>query len=198
MDPMLARLWGARQHRPGTELESRLCEAVRAGSFSSLDLGGGQRAHKAVARMAARGYVERVDRRSPGCRYRVTLRGKCKVACCALRLPFVPLCALAEARAMHAMQDECGAPREYPVCLLADSLEGLYSAKTVRNSASVLCSAGLAEPVRAGVIRLRPRGYGWLGPVLDELHEWTAGARDRISAAALGDWRAVAALRGRR
>lgn len=196
MDAMLSRLWGARHGRLGSGTGELLSAAMRAGQFSRSDLGEGRRTFRAVKQMSKRGYIERVGLRSAGCRYRVTLRGRCQVACSALRLRFVSLCVLAEARAMHAMQDECGAAREYPVCLLETSLEGLYAAKTVRNAASALCSAGLAEPVRDGVIRLRAGDFGGFEPVLDELHEWTAGVRDRISMAALGDWRAVAALRG--
>ena len=198
MDAMLSCFWGARHGRLGAKTGKLLSAVVSAGQFSSSDLGDGRWVYRAMHQMARRGYIERVDGRSVGCRYRVTLRGKCLAACHSLRLRFVSLCVLAEARAMHAMQDECGVAREYPVCLLATSLEGLYAAKTVRNAASALCSMGLADPVRDGVIRLRANDFGTFESVLDELHEWTAGVRDRISMSALGDWRAVAALRGGR
>lgn len=196
MDPMLARLWDSRHNRRGRRLEARL-ESMMCGPAASFDLGGGPGAYRALRRMAAFGYVERVGGRAPGCRYRITLRGKCRVACSALGLRFLSLCVLAEARAMHAMQDERGIPREYPVCLLETALEGVYSAKTVRNAASALCSAGMAVPVRRGAVRLVREGFGRFEPVLAELHEWTAGVRDRISMSAMGDPRAVAALRGR-
>ena len=196
MDAMLSCIWGARHGRLGATTGKLLSAVVHAGQFSSSDLGDGQWVYKAINKMARRGYIERVDGRSVGCRYRITLRGKCLAVCHVLNLRFVSLCVLAEARTMHAMQDECGVAREYPVCLLETSLEGLYAAKTIRNAASVLCSLGLADPVRDGVICLRTSDFGEFESVLDELHEWTAGVRDRISMAALGDWRAVAALRG--
>lgn len=196
MDRMLARLWGSKHKRRGAATEGFLAAMMHGGTVASSDLGGGQRAYETLSRMARRGYVERQGGRSAGCRYRITLRGKAKAACCALRLGFVALCALAEARAMHAMQDECGVAREYPVCMLERALEGLYAPKTVRNAASELCAAGMAAPVREGVISLRAGRFGGFEPVLDELHFWVAGAREQISAAALGDPRSVAALRG--
>lgn len=196
MDPMLLRLWDSRHNRRGRRLEAHL-ESMMRGPAASFDLGGGQAAYRALRRMAGLGYVERLDGRGPRCRYRITLRGKCRVACGALGLRFLSLCVLAEARAMHAMQDERGIPREYPVCLLEAALEGVYAAKTVRNAASALCSAGMARPVRRGALRLSPARFGRFEPVLCELHEWTAGVRDRISMSAMGDPRAVAALRGR-
>ena len=184
MDPMLARIRGARRGRAGRA--SALCfSAMERGTFSSADLGGGPRAYRALSRMARMGYVERVGGRSPGCRYRATLWGRCKAACHALGVGPLPLCVMAEARAIHLMQDECGAERQYPVCLLRESFAGLYDPKTVRNAAAQLCSAGLAERVREGAIRLRGADCRF-GPLLGDLHEWIAGARELVGAAGPG------------
>ncbi len=181
MTDSMARARGARRRLACSWAEAWVGAALR-GTFSSSDLAGGRRGYRAACVLSRLGYAERLGRRSSGCRYRATLLGRCMAAGARLGVGFVPLCVAAEARAMHLMQDECGADRAYPVYLLQEALEGLYSAKTVRNSASALCSAGMAERVRGGALRLLTDDFGGFEPALAELHEWVAGARDRAGA----------------
>ena len=188
MTDSMARARGARRRLAGPRSEAWIGAALR-GTFASSDLGGGRPGYRAAGVMVRMGYAERLGRRSAGCRYRATLLGRCMAAGARLGVGFVPLCLAAEARAMHLMQDECGADRAYPVYLLQEALEGLYSAKTVLNSASALCSAGMAERVREGALRLLTDDFGGFEPALAELHEWVAGARDRAGAAALSGGR---------
>lgn len=172
---LAARGRSPRRLRAGPLAEAWAGAALR-GTFASSDLGGGRKGYLAARALVRMGYAERLERRSSGCRYRATLLGRCMAAGARLGVGFVPLCAAAEARAMHLMQDECGAARAYPVYLLQEALERLYSAKTVRNSASALCSAGVAERVRGGALRLLTDDFGGFEPALAELHEWVAGA----------------------
>lgn len=181
MTDSMERARGARRRLACSWAEAWAGAALR-GTFASSDLAGGRKGHRAARVLVRLGYAERLGRRKSGCRYRATLLGRCMAAGARLGVGFVPLCVAAEARAMHLMQDECGADRSYPVYLLQEALEGLYSAKTVRNSASALCSAGLAERVRVGALRLLIDDFGGFEPALAELHEWVAGARERTCA----------------
>ena len=174
---------------PATRIIGLLRRFYPDGDLAARDVGG-SRAWRFIAQLAGRGDLQKVDNRHLGARYRITLQGKCRVLCHELGIKFLCLCILAEAYDVHRLQRENGCPLSYSLFETDKIFEGLYSRKTVRNSANILTSRGLAQSISNNLIRVREDTMGTLDghrAALAELHEWIPGIPVHVGRLALKD-----------
>ena len=148
-----------------------------------------RRERLAVSRLVRLGLLARCPGGDLSGRYSITLRGKCKILCCALGMTFPCLCVLSRAYVFQTAQRQSRCKQYYPLEDARGALEGVYSGKTMSNAKSALCSQGIADSVTDHIIRIRDSVMAGLvehAGALAELHEWTGDVQDRIGRAAIG------------
>ena len=144
--------------------------------------------YRLVTRMLAHGYIKTTDRGHAGGLYGITERGRLRVLCHNLGVSFLGLCMLAEAYAVRAHQVESGLEPAYPISDLMDIFDGIYTKKTIQNTASKLCAAGLAVSASYGMLKLTGRAVREIAAceeAIMDLHGWIAGVSNELNIMAL-------------
>lgn len=146
--------------------------------------------YEIITRLVMNNNLQKIDDCHMAARYKITMQGKCKILCNQFGIRFLSLCILAEAYALHKIQAENRCPLSYSLFETYRIFEGIYSQKTIRNSANILATTRLAYSKSSNMIVIRENTMKNLlqhDAVLDEIHEWIVGVPNYLSKMALED-----------
>lgn len=176
-------------HRdPGTAVARLLRLFLEAGPSPAGTVAGRRVTYAHLRHALRRGLLRSSGGPGPAV-YSVTLYGRCMLACAGLGTGMAGLCILAEARATHASQAECGCPPSYDTRWLCELLGDACPPRSAAGAARGLCRAGLAVRTGPGSIRLSAGAGPALlrhAGALDELHRWLVGMRRREAVMSVG------------
>ena len=146
--------------------------------------------YQLVTLLAKSHYLQKIDNLHIAARYKITLKGKCKVLCYMLGINFISLCILTEAYVQHKSQIQNQCKLSYILHDMYDIFDGLYCPKTIQNAASILCSRGLTIHIANHTIYLHDASFQKLKvqeSVIYEIHEWILGIQHELNHLALTD-----------
>lgn len=149
--------------------------------------------YETITRLVINNDLQKIDDYHLAARYKITLQGKCRVLCNKFRIRFLCLYILAEAYALHKIQAENECSLSYPLFEMYHIFEGIYTSKTIRNSANILSEKGLVYSKSRHMITIRKNTMKNLvryDATLDEIHEWIVGIPSCLSKLALENPRA--------
>lgn len=173
---MLKNLMHFRLPRPSDSLvTSILAEFYPDNILATRDIQKDRPTYHAMARLAKKNDLQKIDNCHMGARYRITLQGKCRMLCNKFRIRFLCLCIISEAYAVRKFQIKHGCSPSYSLLEMDRIFEGVYSQKTIRNSATILFAKKLAYPKSHNLISLCEdimKELDLHGDILDELHAW--------------------------
>lgn len=146
--------------------------------------------YKMMGNLATNGDLQKIDDRHLAPRYRISLQGKCKVLCEKFQIRLLCLCILAESYALHKIQLENGCHPSYSLFEMYRIFEGIFSQKTIRNSANILSAKGLAYSKFSNIIAIREnvmKDLAMHDATLEEIHEWIIGIPNCLNQLAMED-----------
>ena len=110
--------------------------------------------------------------------YEITLWGRCRVLCHLFQIRFLCLCILCEAYTLHKHQMKNRCRLAYTIHAITDVFDGIYTKKTIQNSASILCYKGLACDITTQMICLKKDTIKKLDAYKEDIHKihlWISG-----------------------
>ena len=137
-----------------------------------------------VTRLAKQNYLEKIDKNHVAARYKITLRGKCRILCCKFGTSFLCLCILAEAYSIYKHQITNRCRDIYTLYDIEDTFAGIFTEKSVRNAGSRLCTRGLVYRISNNMIRIEKNTLKKLDEYdkdMNELHEWIISVPNQLN-----------------